>query len=146
MEIKDLTKSDIDKCARTFMASYNQMPWNYNWKLDDAVKYLHEYADAPQFKGFIVWDDGEVAGALLGHTKTWWTNNQFMIDELFISPTQQGKGHGKLLLKQAEAYAKEQRMGRLILMTNKFMPALQFYNKNEFNKVDQYVFMFKQLA
>ena len=128
------------------MASYNQMPWNYNWKLQDALTYLHEYADCPQFRGFVIYDAGEVAGALLGHTKTWWTNNQFMIDELFISPAHQGKGYGKLLLQRAEAYAKELSMGRLILMTNKFMPALQFYNKNDFNKVDQYVFMFKQLA
>jgi aminoglycoside 6'-N-acetyltransferase I len=145
MEILEITKSDIPRCAETFLASYNQLPWNYNWKLPDAIKYLDEYMGAPQFKGFMVCDNDQVSGALLGHTKTWWTNNQFMIDELFIDPGMQGKGYGKLLLKQAEQYAKDSSLERLILMTNKFMPALQFYNKNDFNKVDQYVFMFKQL-
>lgn len=147
MEIRKINKNDIPLCAEIFMASYNQMPWNYDWKLDDAVKYLNEYADAPLFEGFmIVEDDGKVSGALLGHTKTWWTNNQFMIDELFISPLMQGKGYGKLLLKHVEQFAKEYSIDRLTLMTNKFMPALQFYNKNDFSKVDQYVFMFKELA
>lgn len=146
MNILEINKNDIPRCAETFVASYNDMPWNYDWKLDEAIKYLHEYVDAPRFKGFMVCDGDKVAGALLGHTKTWWTNSQFMIDELFISPDKQGKGYGKLLLKQAELYASEFSLDRITLMTNKFMPALQFYNKNDFSKVDQYVFMFKELG
>jgi aminoglycoside 6'-N-acetyltransferase I len=145
MEIRQITKNDVPLCAETFVDSYNQMPWNYGWKKDDAIKYLQEYVECPQFAGFMIFEDGHVPGALFGHTKTWWTNNQFMIDELFISPGKQGKGYGKTLLRETEKYAKEFSIERLILMTNKFMPALQFYNKNEFSKVDQYVFMFKQL-
>ena len=58
-----------------------------------------------------------------------------MIDELFIDSGMQGKGYGKLLLKKAEEYARQYNLERLILMTNKFMPALEFYNRNDFNKV-----------
>jgi aminoglycoside 6'-N-acetyltransferase I len=146
MEINLITKNDVPKCAEAFTAAYNQFPWNYNWKLPDAIKYLNEYVESPQFRGFIVYDEQQVAGALFGHTKTWWTNNQFMIDELFISPDKQGKGYGKILLSHAEQYAKKDSIELITLMTNKFMPALQFYDKNDFNKVDQYVFMFKQLS
>jgi aminoglycoside 6'-N-acetyltransferase I len=145
METREITKADVPACAAAFLASYNQLPWNYDWKLEDAVIYLNEYMDVPQFKGFIIKEGEEIVGALLGHGKTWWTNNQFMIDELFIAASVQGKGYGKLLLKQAEQHAKDLAMGRITLMTNKFMPALEFYNKNDFSKVDQYVFMFKEL-
>jgi aminoglycoside 6'-N-acetyltransferase I len=145
MEICKITKNDIPRCAETFTQSYNQFPWNYNWKLEDAIKYLNEYVDAPHFGGFMICENDKVPGALFGHAKTWWTDNQFMIDELFIDPGMQGKGYGKLLLKQAELYAKDFSIERIILMTNKYMPALEFYNKNDFNKVEQYVFMFKQL-
>src|SRR4051812_7760953 len=100
MEICNITKNDVPRCAETFTASYNQFPWNHNWKLDDAVKYLNEYIDAPQFNGFMICENDRVSGALFGHAKTWWTNNQFMIDELFIAPEMQGKGYGKLLLKR----------------------------------------------
>src|SRR4051812_37342928 len=99
MEIRQVTKNDIATCAEAFKASYNQFPWNHNWKMPDAIKYLNEYVDAPHFQGFMIHDEGKVSGALFGHTKTWWTNNQFMIDELFIAPENQGKGYGKLLLK-----------------------------------------------
>lgn len=146
MEIFDIEKQHVPNCAEAFMASYNEHPWNYDWKLPDAIKYLHEYVDAPQFKGYMALENGRVAGALFGHAKTWWTNGQFMIDELFIAADMQGKGLGKTLLKQAEQHAKTNGMDRIILMTNKFMPALEFYNKNDFENVGQYVFMFKQLA
>ena len=145
MEIVPITKNNVSECAETFRASYNQHPWNYKWKLQDAVKYLGEYVDSPHFIGFMLYEDDHVPGALLGHTKTWWTNNQFFIDELFIAPTAQGHGYGKLLLKHIEAYAQAYNLKLISLMTNKFMPAMQFYNKNDFTKVDQYVFMFKQL-
>lgn len=145
MKIHPITKNDIGRCAETFTASYNQMPWNYNWKLKDAMVYLNEYTDSMHFKGFMLADGDHVLGALFGHTRTWWTNNQLMIDELFIAPQKQGMGYGKLLLEHVEQYAKENSIGTITLMTNKFMPAVQFYNKNDFNKVDQYVFMFKQL-
>jgi len=93
----------------------------------------------------MVFEEDHISGALFGHTKTWWTNSQFMIDELFIAPEKQGKGYGRLLLGQTEQFARKYSIERLILMTNKFMPALRFYDKNDFNKVDQYIFMFKQL-
>src|SRR5579871_1651012 len=104
MEITSITKNDIPMCAEAFRASYNRLPWNYNWKIEDAVIYLNEYVECPQFKGFMCCDGSTVAGALFGHTKTWWTNNQFMIDELFIAPEKQGLGLGKKLLNTAEEH------------------------------------------
>ncbi len=145
MEILSIQQNDIPECAEAFMAAYNSMPWNYKWQLPDAVKYLAEYAGAPHFHGYMLIENGVAAGALLGHTKTWWTGSQFMIDELFVNPAMQGKGYGKLLLQQAGQYANEQGITLLTLMTNKFMPAMQFYDKNDFNKVEQYVFMFRHL-
>ena len=145
MEIINIAASDIPACAAPFMAAYNKMPWNYKWQLPKAIQYLTEYALSPKFVGFAVVNGPVVSGALLGHTKTWWTGTQFMIDELFVDPTIQGKGYGKLLLEKAEQYARDNNITTLTLMTNKFMPAMQFYNKHDFNRVDQYTFMFRQL-
>jgi aminoglycoside 6'-N-acetyltransferase I len=145
MKIREITGNDIPSCAETFVASYNEAPWNCGWKLDDAIKYLGEYLDSTQFKGFLIDDDGHVPGAIFGHSRTWWTSSQFMIDELFIAPGKQGNGYGKKLLTQAEQFAKDHNIGLLTLMTNRFMPALHFYNNNDFTKVDQYIFMFKHL-
>jgi GNAT superfamily N-acetyltransferase len=145
MNISKMTKADLEGCVQPFMAAYNQLPWNYDWTEDKAKLYLQEYLEAPNFVGFIAEEGGEVAGALLAHSRTWWTGNQLYVDELFVSSAKQGAGYGRALLETTETYAKENGFEMLTLMTNKFMPALKFYFNNDYNKVDQYVFLFKEL-
>ncbi len=145
MEILDITRKDILKCTETFIASYNQPAWNYSWNQPDAINYLNEYIDSPQFKGFMVVENDKVLAALFGHTKTWWTNKQFMIDELFIAPGAQGNDYEKLLLRHLEEYAKKRSIEVLTTLTNKHKPPMEFFKKNDFSTVEYYVFMFKQL-
>ena len=145
MEIRQVVKSDIPACVEVFMESYNRLPWNYSWKFDDAVDYLNEYFDSKQFVGYVIVDNGIIAGAMFGHKKTWWTNKQLFIDELFVSHKFQGLGFGKKLIQHTEDYCKDNCIEMITLMTNKFMPALKFYDAIDFVKVDQFVFMFKQI-
>ncbi|HWZ15390.1 MAG TPA: GNAT family N-acetyltransferase [Mucilaginibacter sp.] len=145
MNTVPLTNQNLDDCTGVFLKSYNQPPWNYHWTFDKAKQYLSEYMNCTQFVGFILYDEGEPVGAILGHKKTWWTGPQFMIDEFFISPERQRKGYGKKLLDFCDQYANENGIELLILMTNKYMPAYQFYTKSGYINTEQYVFMFKQL-
>jgi GNAT superfamily N-acetyltransferase len=145
MNTVSLTDQNLDDCVGVFIKAYNQPPWNYHWTFDKAKQYLIEYMNCTQFAGFILYDEGEPVGAILGHKKTWWTGPQFMIDEFFISPERQRKGYGKKLLDFCDQYANENGIELLILMTNKYMPAYQFYTKSGYINAEQYVFMFKQL-
>lgn len=143
MTIKPITKTDIEICATAFQQTYNQAPWNYQWKYEDAVKYLDEYLSSPQFTGFLLYDNETFAGAMFTHTKTWWTGSQLYIDELFIVPHLQKKGYGKLLIKHAEEYALEQGLSTVTLMTHKFMPAMKFYTDVDFMHAQPFVILFK---
>jgi aminoglycoside 6'-N-acetyltransferase I len=145
MNTVPLTNQNLDDCVGIFIKSYNQAPWNYHWTFDKAKQYLSEYMSCSGFAGFILYDEGEPVGAILGHKKTWWTGQQFMIDEFFISPERQRKGYGKKMLDVCDQYATENGIELLILMTNKYMPAYQFYTKSGYINTEQYVFMFKQL-
>ena len=145
MAIRQVTKNDIGACAEVFMAAYNKMPWNYNWGKAKAEKYLSEYFHSPQFVGYLYCEGTEVLGAFFAHSKTWWTNDQLFIDELFVASNSQGKGIGKQLMAEAEKHCEANDLGTLALMTNKFMPSLKFYDSIDFTKVDQFVFMFKQV-
>lgn len=145
MTIRDIQPEDIDACAQVFMEAYNGLPWNYKWEHAGAVKYLKEYMASSGFRGFVICEDEKICGAMLGHRKTWWTNDQLMIDELFVPASSQGKGYGRLLLEHTETWSKEQGLEMIVLMTNKLMPAFNFYLNNDYNKVDQYLFMFKDL-
>lgn len=143
--IRPLVKADIAACAKVFVNTYNSAPWNYHWALEQAEQYLDEYASSAQFVGFVLHHNDEIAGAVLAHTKTWWTNSQLFIDELFISPDKQKMGCGKKLLLHTEQYAIDNSLETITLMTNKFMPAMEFYEKNDFMHAIPFVFLFKQV-
>lgn len=145
MIIKPVTKENLEACANVYIKAYSHAPWNYDWKLDAAINYLNEYISSEQFIGFVIFDDGDIAGALLAHTRTWWTNNQLYIDEFFISPASQKKGFGKLLLNHAEEYARNNDLGVITLLTNKYMPVMKFYDSNNFIHAQPFVMLFKKI-
>ena len=143
MTIRPLTSNDIADCARIFMQSYNQAPWNYNFDFDKAVVYLKEYAERKRFVGFVLCEGDEITGAMLGHSKTWWTNDLLYVDELFISPAKQKHGYGKALLDHAQEYAGNAGLEVITLMTNKYMPAFKFYENNDFIHAEHFAILFK---
>jgi aminoglycoside 6'-N-acetyltransferase I len=145
MTIIPLTKSDIEQCAELYIKSYNRPPWNYAFTKEKAVKYLTEYADRSRFVGFILVENEEIRGAMLGHSKTWWTDDLLFIDELFISPDSQRMGYGKRLLHHCQRYAKQEGYEVVTLMTNKHMPAINFYQEMDYLEAEQFVFLFKPL-
>jgi aminoglycoside 6'-N-acetyltransferase I len=145
MDIQAITINSVEDCAPIFIQAYNQPPWNYQWERENAVKYLTEYASSAQFVGFAVYDKGHIAGALFAHSKTWWTNNQLFIDELFIAPDFQKRGFGKILINHAEQYALKNGMETIALMTNKFMPSMHFYNNHHFIHAQQFIILFKNI-
>jgi aminoglycoside 6'-N-acetyltransferase I len=145
MNIVPVNESNIEDCAKVFLQAYNQPPWNYNWITEDAVNYLKEYLSSAQFVGFLLMDNNQIAGALLAHTKTWWTNKQLFIDELFVSPLFQKRGFGDKLIAHIENYAIENNLQTITLIANKFMPSMKFYEKNDFLHAPPFVILFKNL-
>ncbi|AYL95794.1 GNAT family N-acetyltransferase [Mucilaginibacter celer] len=145
MEIIAITENQLTHCAAILIEAYNAPPWNCRWTPEKAHQYLGELIDHRDFVGFMIYDENQPAGAILGHKKTWWTNKQLMIDELFVSPAHQKKGYGKKLLQFCEEYANSNQIELLVLMTNKYLPVYDFYEMAGYTLADQYVFMFKQL-
>lgn len=145
MTIRSITAADIPACVPVYVNAYKQAPWNYHWTEAEATKYLSEHFDTPHFAGFVLLEGDQIKAVILGRKKTWWTGNQFFIDELFVASDTQRKGYGKQLLQHAATYAKQNGMNVLALMTNKYMPAYEFYLKNDFLSADQFTFLFKMI-
>jgi len=92
-----------------------------------------------------LYDQDQSVGAIFGHRKTWWTNQQLMIDEFFISPEKQRMGYGKKMLEFCDQYAIEKQIASIVLMTNKYMPSYNLYDKTGYTTTEQFIFMFKQI-
>src|SRR5262249_20640463 len=102
------------------------------------------YFERRRFVGFALLDDEDkIAGALFGHSKTWWTNDLLYVDEFFISPTAQRHGYGKHLLGHAEKYAQSKGYEVVALLTSKYMPAFKFYQSINYLPAEHFVFLFK---
>jgi ribosomal protein S18 acetylase RimI-like enzyme len=144
MTIRPFLGDDLQECARVFVGTYNQAPWNYHWELKNATSYLSEYASSLHFVGFVLSDEQGLAAAMFGHRKTWWSGDLLYVDELFVHPEKQGLRYGKSLIGCAEKYCMENRLSNITLMTNRHMPAYQFYDKLGFVTVDQNALLFKQ--
>jgi len=145
MNIRPLTKDDIEKCAEVYLEAYNCAPWNYRFTIEKAQIYLQEYVDRNRFVGFVLIENDKIVAATLGHAKTWWTNDLIYIDELFVSPQYRGKGYGKKLLDHAEEFALTQGYEVITLMTNKHMPAFEFYQHLDYIYAEHFVYLFKPL-
>ncbi len=126
------------------MHAYNGPPWNYQWTTPKAILYLTELFESSRFVGYIIYEEEVLVAAMFAHTKTWWTEDQLMIDELFVAANEQGKGYGQTLMNSAIEYTKNSNISSITLMTHKYMPAITFYEKNKFIKAEQFVLMFSE--
>ena len=145
MKVKAFEQNDLAGCVSSFMSAYNRMPWNYKWTEQHAAAYLTEYVVNNNFVGFVLFEGMEIRAALFAHHRTWWTGNQLFVDELFVANEQQGLGYGKVLMLKAEDYCKQNKLAMVTLMTNKLMPSMKFYESIGYTRVDQFVFLFKQV-
>ncbi len=142
--IRKITGSDIDQCARLLIDAYNNDPWNNRWTETTAKRYLNELFCNINFIGYVCFEENDLVGAVFAHQRTWWTNDEIYVDEIYIKPDSQGKGYGTKLLCKVEEIAREEKLGGVTLLTNKYYPAMDFYKKRGYAQADHVVFMYKQ--
>ena len=143
--IREFHPDDVETCVHLLIEAYNGEPWNDHWTLETATRYLKEFVSNDKFVGFVLCEDETIVGALFAHRKTWWTNDELFVDELYITPRLQRQGYGERLLTHAEQYAKSKGLAGLTLLTNRFFPAKAFYAKNGYSHAEHVIFMYKEL-
>ncbi|MFZ0441741.1 MAG: GNAT family N-acetyltransferase [Methanobacterium sp.] len=147
IEMRNFTSTDMDACVDLYKNVFNADPWNDVWKSRDQVRdYLEELIGNPVFVGFVVFDNSKIIAACLGHKRSWWAGREFFIDELFVSDEMQEKGIGTRLLEYVECNPLLGDCQRLILLTNRNMPAKEFYLKKGFNIKENRIMMGKNIS
>ena len=144
MQIQAIIKQKLDDYAALMAEVYNGDPWNQNWSNESAKKLLGEIICMPRFVGFEATDGDMLIGCALCREKTWWTQDELFVEELFIRRSAQRKGCGTALLAFLEEYAREKNLAGMTLLTDKNMPALKFYKKNGFAQAGHVTFMYRE--
>ena len=87
-----------------------------------------------------------IIGAVFCHMKNHYRGDEIFVDEMFISPECQRKGHGTKLMNEVEKFAKDNSFISITLLTGKGKPAYDFYEKFGCKHLDHLAFMYKRMV
>lgn len=144
--LRKLTLADIPACADILCIVYNNDLRQCRWEQAAAMEYLSDIFNMSKFLGYVIVENGEILGALFAREKVWWNNSKVYVEELFVNPGHQGKGHGTMLMKRAKQYVLENKLAGITLATNRYTPAAGFYRKNGFSDCEHVLFLCKEMG
>ncbi len=146
LEMRKFRIEDTDKCTELFMKVFSADPWYDDWLTFDQTRYyLEELIKNPVFEGFIAYETADIVAVCFGHKRSWWMGKEFFIDEFYVENEKQGKGIGTVFLDFIEDNLIRKDHRRLILATNKKIPAEKFYMKNGFYNNQNRTIMVKKI-
>jgi aminoglycoside 6'-N-acetyltransferase I len=140
--VRLMDKSDLEPCSELMLKVFSGEPWFDQWdSVLHAQQYLAEFMDNPVFLGFVIEQEGKILGASFGHTKSWYSGKEYYIQEYFIDTDLQGSGLGSALMNGMKAYLSSVHVHCMVLLTEKDLPAEDFYRKHGFEVKKDIIFM-----
>lgn len=145
MNIRLYKATDFECCLNTFIDVFNKAPWHDEWTKQTAYQYLRDFINTPGFKAVVVYDDKKLIGFVFGHIKHWWQGNEFFIQEMCVLQEQQNKGIGSKLMDYMLQSLKIDDVVTVSLLTDRGIPAENFYKKSGFEEIERLVFYSKDV-
>ncbi len=146
VNIRKFSRDDLDECTRLYTQVFSSYPWYDNWVSSDQVRnYLTELIENPVFEGFVLLEDSKIVAVCMGHKRSWWMGKEFVVDEFLVENGRQGNGIGTKMMNFMSNTLSDHGYTRLILLTDKEIPAESFYLKNGFYNNYKRTVMVKKL-
>lgn len=141
---KRLTFSDLNNCAKQFILSFQESPWNETWTYEQAVSRLSEIMSSDVSRGFVIYDGEQVVSTLCGRIMTYMDEREFWIDDFSVHPHYQGQGIGKKMLMYIEKELVHDCVDKLMLNTMRGYECQSFYEKQGFTLEPNMIIMSKK--
>ena len=146
MNFVDLQAHHCEMLAKHYVETYNAPPWNDEWTESLAAEKLKEIMGCCGSFGLVCHDaEGGFAGAILGHSETYFNCKHFFIKDFFVSPSLQGRGVGSLLMAELEKRLVARGITSIYLFTSKGNRTEGFYKRKGYNTWDDMVLMGKRI-
>ena len=147
MILKKLDLSDIEEIKALFADVFTGEPWNDDWsderQLDRYIRDLTGQSNSLTFGGY---SDARLIALSMGYIKHWYTGTEYIINELCVAREMQGRGIGTSFLTDIEKYLIDNGMTHIFLLTERDVPAYEFYKKNGFVELENSVAFSKRLG
>lgn len=129
MEIRKISKSDLEELAKLMVDVYNAPPWNDKWTVETALESLNDISDFSKFFGNVIVDGNKIIGAIIGHIRRYASESTFYIDEFFIAEKYRGTGLAKELYQTSIKELQQRGICGAFFTTLKNSRAYNFYVK-----------------
>ncbi|SCW26341.1 aminoglycoside 6'-N-acetyltransferase I [Ruminococcaceae bacterium YRB3002] len=145
IRLVELSMSDLEQIKDLFRSVFMSPPWNDDWSDDvQLTHYLSELIDVSTPLVLGLYDDDRFIGVSIGRIKHWCRGTEYFIEELCISCEEQHKGYGMKFFELIEDHLRNMGIHQIFLMTDRHMPAYDFYRKLGFSEVTELVSLFKE--
>ena len=135
MELRKLTVADREIITELFRDVFTNEPWNDDWSDEDQLyAYITDLTGQSYSLTFGFFDGDQLVALSMGYIKHWYSGTEYIINELCVDRKRQGQGIGSSFLKAIEEYLSENGISQIFLLTDRNVPAYQFYLKNGFQE------------
>lgn len=125
--LKKFDSSDLQIAAKYIQEVYSNPTWNEKWTLERAKRRIKYFTSSLASLSYTIQSENEIIGFLFGRIDVIAEDDIFYLDELFIHPAFQKKGHGFAALQQLETELRAINISRIELHT--ITDDIRFYNK-----------------
>lgn len=145
-QLKQLGRKEEERIRQLFVSVFSQEPWKDDWSDEEQLRqYIQDLIDQRNSLTFGLYEGEELVGISMGRIKHWYTGTEYCIDELCISTLKQGRGIGAFFMAQIEKACKRLGFTHIFLLTERDVPAFQFYKKQKFYELEKSVAFAKKL-
>ncbi|MCL2664538.1 MAG: GNAT family N-acetyltransferase [Defluviitaleaceae bacterium] len=145
--LKHVDSSNVEICAKIYTDVFNGDDWQYDWvTLDGTLRYFSDLIATPGFVGFVFFEDGESVGCCMGCVSDYYAAPAYDIKEFCVKTNRQHSGVGTRMLAEIENFLIARAVTCVTLMTDKNIPAYNFYLKNNYSLTEANVHLHKMLS
>lgn len=134
-----------EQVKEKFLQVFTDAPWFDDWSDPEQLDmYLNDLMGQSYSVAFGLYEGNDLIGASLGYIKHWFSGTEYIIDEFFIVKEKQGKGIGTYFMEEIGDAIKEMGVFTVFLLTERGVPAYDFYIKNGFNEIPETTAFWKE--
>ncbi|MBR2741108.1 MAG: GNAT family N-acetyltransferase [Oscillospiraceae bacterium] len=135
-----------EQVKEKFLQVFTDAPWFDDWSDPEQLDmYLNDLMGQSYSVAFGLYEGNDLIGASLGYIKHWYSGTEYIIDELFIVKEKQGKGIGTYFMEEIGDAIREMGVYHIFLLTERGVPAYDFYKKNGFSEIPETTAFWKEV-
>lgn len=146
LDFRQIGQSEIAEIKALFLSVFTAQPWNDDWSDGKQLDlYLDDLTGHRNSLTFGLYEDGRLIALSMGHIRHWYSGTEYFIDELCVRTERQHCGVGTHFVREIERAIRAMGVVHLFLLTEKTVPAYDFYRKNGFAELRENVAFCKRL-